>query len=134
DPATSGLTTTGGVPQAPSASVLRAQTIYSFDEQGRAYQSQVFSVNQSTGAVSSSALTTNTWRDHRGQEIETKNPGGLVTKESYDGAGRVTVQYLTDGAGGSSWAQAGTPNGDDVLEQTQYSYDADGNVILTLTR
>src|SRR5262249_57081789 len=110
---------------APSASVLRAQTIYSFDDQGRAYQSQVFSVNQSTGAVSSSALTTNAWRNHRGQVLETKNPGGLVTKETFDGAGRVTVQYVTDGAGGTDWAHASTPNGGDALEQSQYNYDAD---------
>src|SRR5262249_11517204 len=35
----------GGVPQAPSSSLLRAQTNYSYDDQGRLYQQQVYSVD-----------------------------------------------------------------------------------------
>jgi len=123
-----------GVPVAPAASLLRAQSGASYDEQGRVYQSQTFSVNPSTGAVSTTALTTNTWYGHRGQVLATAAPGGLVQKAQTDGAGRVTVAYQTDGAGGSSWTSAGSVSGDNVLTQTERSYDADGNGILVTTR
>jgi hypothetical protein len=126
---------------APSASLLRAQTNTSYDDQGRVYLTQVYSVNPSTGAVSSTALSTNTWYNHRGLVIETSQPGGLKTKNSYDGAGRTTVSYTTDGNGDAapgttnSWSNAGTVSGtNNVLVQIETSYDADGNVILTTTR
>jgi RHS repeat-associated protein len=128
------ITTSNGVPQAPSASLLRAQTNTSFDDQGRVYQTQVYSVNPSTGAVSSTALTTNDYYNHRGELIEESAPGGLVTKDAYDGAGRVTIEYTTDGGGGTSWSSASSVSSDNVLTQVETSYDADGNVILTTTR
>ena len=61
--------------------MLRAQTNSLYDEQGRLYRTQVFDVNPSTGAVSSSALTTDVWYDHAGQVLKTASPGGLVTKQ-----------------------------------------------------
>jgi hypothetical protein len=66
-----------GVLQALDPSLLRAQEIDSYDDQGRVYQTQVYDVNPSTGAVSSSALTTNYYFDHRGDLIAQSNPGGL---------------------------------------------------------
>jgi RHS repeat-associated protein len=128
------ITSSGGVPQAPSSSLLRAQTVASYDDQGRVYQAQQYGVNPSTGSVSTYALTTNTFYNHRGAVIKTSEPGGLVTKTTYDGAGRATVVYTTDGGGDSSWSDAGTVTGDAVLEQAECNYDADGNVILTTTR
>ncbi len=128
------LTTSNGVPQPPSASLLRAQTTSNFDEQGRVYQTQVFDVNQSTGAVSSTGLTSNTYFNHRGLQIAASAPGGLWTKERYDGAGRETVQYSTDGAGGTTWAAAGSVSSDDVLSQVETAYDANGDGILTTDR
>jgi hypothetical protein len=53
------ITSTGGVPNAPAASLLRAQSNVSYDDQGRVYQTQTYSVNPTTGAVSSTTLTTN---------------------------------------------------------------------------
>jgi YD repeat-containing protein len=128
------LSTSGGVPQAPSASLLRAQENGAYDEQGRAYQDQTFEVNQSTGAVNPNPLTTNTWYDHRGNVIATASPGGLVQKTRYDGADRPVVQYTTDGAGGSTWTAAGSVTGDNVLEQVERTFDANGNVIATVDR
>jgi RHS repeat-associated protein len=128
------ITSSGGVPQAPSSSLLRAQTVTSYDDQGRVYQTQTYSVNPSTGSVSTYALTTNYWYNHRGQVIKEADPGGLVTKRAYDGAGRLTTVYTTDGGGDSSWSDAGNVTGDAVLEQVEYTLDADGNVILTTTR
>jgi RHS repeat-associated protein len=128
------ITTSGGVPQAPSASLLRAQTNTSYDDRGRAYQSQTYSVNSSTGALSTYTLTTNDYYNHRGALIGTSAPGGVVTKDVYDGAGRVTTEYSTDGAGGSGWANAGIVTSDNVLQQVELGYDSDGNVILTTIR
>jgi RHS repeat-associated protein len=128
------ITSSGGVPQAPSASLLRAQTAVAYDDQGRQYQSQTYSVNPTTGAVSANALTTNLWYDHRGNVLKTAVPGGLVTKTKYDGAGRPIVEYFTDGLGDATWADAGSVANNNVLEQTETAYDANGNAIQTTQR
>ncbi|MFO0847175.1 MAG: RHS repeat-associated core domain-containing protein [Gemmataceae bacterium] len=127
-------TSTGGVPDRPSSSLLRAKTVVSTDELGRAYRTQTHSVDPSTGTVSTSALTTGVWFDQRGNVVKTAAPGGLVEKTSYDGAGRVTASYTTDGGGDSGWSDALTVTGDTVLSQAEFIYDANGNVLLTTTR
>src|SRR5262249_52415993 len=80
------ITTSGGVPQPPAASLLRAQTVSSYDDQGRVYRTQLYGVDPTSGAVSSTALTTNDYYDHRGDLIAEAQPGGLWTKSQYDGA------------------------------------------------
>src|SRR5207253_9843494 len=65
---------------------------------------------------------------------------GLVHKMQYDGAGRETASYVTDGGGdgavgsGWSWNDAGNLIGDNVLTQTETQYDPNGNPILVTTR
>ena len=100
------LTTSNGVPQPPASSLLRAQEVLSYDDQGRVYRTQTYSVNPSTGAVSSSALTTNYYYDHRGEVVAESAPGGLWTKDVYDGAGRLIIEYTSDGGSGTTWAGA----------------------------
>jgi RHS repeat-associated protein len=128
------ITSSNGVPNAPAAGLLRAQVAAAYDDQGRVYQQKTYSVNQSTGAVSSSALTTNDWYDHRGDLIKTAQPGGLVDKTVYDSAGRPVTEYVSDGGGDSTWADAGNVTGDNVLSQVETTYDANGNVTLTTDR
>jgi RHS repeat-associated protein len=128
------INTVNGVPQPPDPSLLRAQTAYAYDDQGRVYQQLIYDVDPSTGAVSSTALTTNYYYDHRGNQIAESAPGGLWTKEVYDGAGRLAVTYLTDGGGGTSWADAASVANDIVLEQTETVYDGDGNAIENIDR
>jgi RHS repeat-associated protein len=123
-----------GVPDQPSSSALRAKSTAAFDELGRAYQEKTFSVDPSSGSVSTNALTTNHWFDARSNEIKTSNPGGEVDKAVFDGAGRETTSYVTDGGGDSAYADAATVTGDAVLEQVETAYDADSNPILTTTR
>jgi RHS repeat-associated protein len=127
-------TPSDGVPDAPAQSRLRAQTDIAYDEQGRAYQTKVHSVDPTTGGLSSATLTTNTWFDRRGDTVKVSQPGGLVTKSAYDGAGRQKIQYTTDGGGDTTWADALNVTGDNVLQQTETTYDADGNTILVTTR
>src|SRR5581483_1377772 len=52
----------------------------------------------------------------------------------YDGLGRPTVTYATDGGGDASWADALTATGDTVLAQAESAYDAAGNVVQVTTR
>jgi YD repeat-containing protein len=128
------ITSTNGVPNAPSTSLLRAQTTTEYDEQGRVYQTNVYSVDQTSGAVSANSLTTNTWYGLRGEVIKTSAPGGLVTKSVTDGAGRVTNVYQTDGAGDSTWANASSVVNNNVLSETDTQYDADSNPILVIDK
>ena len=123
-----------GVPDAPSSSLLRAQSDASYDDQGRVYQTKVYSVDPSNGSVSSTALTGNTWYGHRGEVIKSSQPGGLVMKSQYDGAGRLTKQFTTDGGGDSGWSDAEDVTGDKVLSQSEMQYDAAGNAILMITK
>ena len=121
-----------GNPLAPAASLLRSQEVISYDNQGNVYQDQTYSVNQTTGAVSSTALTAGTWYDADGNVIRSTSPGGPVVKNTYDGAGQLTATYTTDGGGDDrSWLSPNDVSQDVVLEQTLYTYDADGNLILT---
>jgi RHS repeat-associated protein len=128
------LTISGGVPQAPASSLLRAETDYSFDSQGRVYQVQVGQVDPVNGGNPTTFLTTNYWRNHRGLLVKTAAAGGLVTKQAYDGAGRVTTQYQTDGNGDLSWTDAQGVGSNNVLTQVEPGYDSDGNVIQVVTR
>jgi YD repeat-containing protein len=131
------ITTDGnsdGVPDRPSSGALRAKGTAAYDEQGRVYQQKTFSVDPSSGSVSSNALKTEYWYDARGLAIKTDAPGGLVTKTSYDGAGRATAQYQTDGGGDSGYGSADDVTGDAVLEQWEWTYDPDGNVTMVTQR
>ena len=116
------------------AGVLRGNSTSSFDDQGRAYRNGVYSVDPITGYVSSSAVTTDTWFDHRGNAIKTQSSGSTANKTVYDGAGRPIATYVTDGGGDTGWSDAGNVSGDIVLQQDEVTYDADGNAILMTDR
>ncbi len=118
----------------PSASLLRSYTVTGYDDQGRVYLVQQYDVNPTTGSVSTTALTTGTYYDHRGDRVAVSAPGGLWTKVQYDGAGRVISQAQTDGASGTTWADGSALTGDHVLTQTLTTYDGDGNAILVTTK
>ena len=128
------VTVTGVVPDAPSASLLRAQTGASYDEFGRAYRADTYSVDPSTGAVGSNTLYANTWYDARGLAVKATGPGGLVAKTAYDGAGRPTTVSATDGGGDAAYADADDVTGDAVLQQVTTAYDGSGNVLSTTTK
>lgn len=139
------ISSSSGVPTAPSSSLLRAKTTYAYDDLDRLFVSKTFSVNPSNGTPSSDFLSTNYWYDRRGDVIKTSEPGGLVTKTVYDGLGRVSRVYQSDGGGdaapaaSNNWRDAGgivdyVVSGDTVLSQLEYEYDANGNPILATTR
>jgi RHS repeat-associated protein len=125
---------TGGVPQPLSSSLLRAQTTTSYDELGRAYLSETYGVDPSSGSVGGNTLKSQTWFDARGLTIKTSSPGGVVQKSAFDGAGRLTASYVSDGGGDSAYSDADDVTGDIVLEQAEYTYDASGNVLTVTSR
>ncbi|MFT3787347.1 MAG: RHS repeat-associated core domain-containing protein [Tepidisphaeraceae bacterium] len=110
----------------------RSRTATSYDERGQVYQTRVYAVSQSDGTLGSNVLTTDYWYDARGQLIKTDAPGGLITKNVYDGVGRPTRTYqLDDNSADSVYGDADDVIGDVVLEQTDYAYDENDNIILT---
>jgi YD repeat-containing protein len=123
-----------GVPDKPAANLLRARTTTEYDDQGRTFRTTVYSVDPTNGTISAAGLHSDTWYDHRGNVAKTAAPGGVVTKTTYDGAGRPTVSYTTDGRLDTSWADALSVADDTVLEQVETQYDGTGNVIRTATR
>ncbi|MBA2707040.1 MAG: hypothetical protein H0U59_04455, partial [Gemmatimonadaceae bacterium] len=126
------ISSSNGVPQAPSSGrVAKATTEY--DSNGRVFAAHQFSVS-SSGTVSSTSLTTSYWYDGRGNLIKTGQPGGMTHKYGYDGAGRQTVAYVTDGRYDTAYANVDDVIGDVVLMQTETTYDDAGNVIFVVTR
>ncbi len=129
-----------GVPDKPAQATRRARGENSYDEQGRVYQMRTFSVDQSSGALSTATLQSNTWYNRRGQVLKTAQPGGLVQKMAYDGAGRTVKTFSSDGGGDpahgatGNWSHADDVLGDNVLTQTDTKYDGSGNVLLTTLR
>ena len=128
------ITSTSGVPNAPSSSLLRAKSETQFDERDQAYKTLTYSVDPSTGSVSSSALTTQSWFDPRGLVIKQSSPGGLVTKTTYDGAARPTASYSTDGGGDTVYTDAYDVTGDAVLQQVENTYDSNSHVVLVTAK
>jgi RHS repeat-associated protein len=123
-----------GVPDRPSSSALRAKSTNSFDELGRVYQSNVFSVDPSNGNVSTNSLVSKSWFNSRGLLMKSSSPGGVVSKSEFDGVGRTTKSYITDGGGDSAYGDADDVTSDNVLSQLEYTYDANSNVIFTVSR
>jgi len=133
------ITITGGVPEAPSSSLLRAKMTTTFDDLGRVYRESIYSVDSTDGSVGSS-LDTNTWYDKRGNVIKILHPTGLVSKLVYDGAGRMTTVSYTNGGSdpspgaSSNWASADDVTGDTVHQEIHYLYDSNSNVIQVTTK
>ena len=132
------MTSTTDFPGAASASALLVpssgtQTMIEYDNQGRPYQATVSVIDQGSGQITSTQ-TSNDWYNGRGDVIETLSANGLTTKSQYDGADRLVLEASTNGGGGTSYAAAGTLNGDVVFSQTQYVYDGDGNTIETIQK
>ena len=122
------------MPERPSASLLPAKTTTQYDEWGRANRSDTFSVNPTTGAVSTNSLHSEVWFDERGLPIKSSSPGGLEEKVVYDGLGRATTIYTTDGGGGLTRGEGNNVLSDVVLSQSEIQYDDAGNVLLTTNR
>jgi YD repeat-containing protein len=70
------------------------------------YRTDTYDVNPSTGSAGSKTLYSLTWRDARGNVIETLAPGGVTTKDTFDGAGRPDGP-VHDRRGRGHWLRCG---------------------------
>lgn len=110
-----------------------------FSERGKPYKSRVAVDPTQTGG-SLEWQESHNWFDERGRSIASWS-GGAATKTEYDALGRVTKSYVTDrrgdaapGASGNH-ADASSVTGDVVLQETEYSYITDTNLVdLTTSR
>src|SRR5262249_26133848 len=100
----------------------------------RDYQDQVFSVDPSSGTVSTNALTTNHWFSSLGLEMKTSSPGGTVTKNEFNGVGWTTRRFVTDGGGDAAYGDADDVSGDAVLSQTEWAFAPNGTPKLVTPR
>jgi YD repeat-containing protein len=145
------VASSAGAPIQPSATLMRAHVGTFYDTRGQVYRTIQYSVSQTNASTGSTVgLATNYWHDNRGDVIKTLNPGGLVDKATYDGAGRVVMETVGDGGaamqaigGGSGDAAPGAPDpthsaasfsNNIILSETDNTYDKQGNVVLTVTR
>ncbi len=134
------VTFTDGVPDAPDSTLLRAKSTTDYDDQGRAFQTNTYSVDPTTGTVGS-ALVGNMYYDLRSNVIATYSSGQPTMKDVYDGAGRFVTRYTTDGGAVNNsgsplldWSDADSVANDVVVSETDAQLDADGNPILTTTK
>jgi RHS repeat-associated protein len=81
----------------PAASRLRAATQLQHDNAGRTYATHAQRVDQATGEVGGTPLTSRGWFDRRGLTAATQTPDGRVVKTASDGLARQTASHLTDG-------------------------------------
>ena len=131
--------TTDSAPAADGTK-LRAKTVYNYDDQGRVYETQTYSVDRMSGNATN-PLNSFKWYDHRGNLIKTMAVGGLVQKYLYDGADRPTTVYTSDGGGdtapgpnNNSWSTATSIGSNIVLSQVETQYDAFSNMIFVTDR
>ncbi|MFL5330238.1 MAG: RHS repeat-associated core domain-containing protein [Gemmataceae bacterium] len=118
--------TSDGVPDAPSSSLLRGKSVAYYDNQSRVYRTQIIGVDQ---YGESGDLTTEVWYDRRGFVIKSLSPTGLVQKTTYDGLGRPIARYVTDGGGDGYYSDADDVTDDTVYEQSKPEYDKASNLL-----
>ena len=125
-----------GVPDKPAPALLRSYTTSAYDSQDRVYLSQGVQVDPASGVVAPSPITatTRTFYDRRGNVAAVYSPSGPVVQSSYDGAGRLATSFTLGNSPSANWAIATSLQLSRVLEQTEYTYDNAGNLILTTTR
>jgi RHS repeat-associated protein len=123
-----------GVPDKPTAGLLRSSQISAFDSRGRAYRTEVVSVDQVTGMIGVASLTVDTFFDARGNVAMVMTPNGPVTQSRFDGAGRMTTSLTLGNIPTATWANATSLVDSVVLEQVDMTYDPAGNTILTTFR
>ena len=128
-----GVTLADRDPGKPSADLLRSSRLIAYDNQDRVFRITEQAVNQVSGNIGGQLLT-NVYYDRRGNTVMISAPNGPAVQNTFDSLGRVSASYTVTSEQGVSWSTAMSPTNSVVLEQTEYSYDAAGNVILATHR
>jgi RHS repeat-associated protein len=125
-----------GIPDKPAAALLRSYTTSSYDSQDRVILSQGVQVDQASGTIAGTPVkaTTRMFYDRRGNIAAVYSPSGPVSQSRFDGAGRLTSSFTLGNSPSPTWVNATSLQGSIVLEQTDYTYDEVGNLILSIGR
>ena len=111
--------------------VSRSET--KFDSRGQNYQTITYGVDPSTGEVGNT-LRSNIWYDPSGRAIKELKAGSQAfTKTIFDGVGRKIAQYTAYNLTETGYPYPIDVSGDTVIEQTESSYDGEGNVVAQTT-
>jgi RHS repeat-associated protein len=117
-----------------SGGSLVAKTETSYDDLGRVYLVENYSVSSGTAGT---AIKHKTWYDATGNIIKTQQAGSRAfEKKEYNGVSWVTKSFVCYDAdeADTDYTAAGTVTGDTVMQQTEYTYDDAGNVTRTETK
>ncbi len=112
-----------------------SKTLY--DNLNRAYRSEAYKINQSTGAIVQESsndimLVSESWFDIAGRNI--KSVGSSITKTFYDRLGRATHSFVLATINDSGYSDADDVSGDVVLSESQTKYDeTEGHVLARAT-
>ena len=118
----------------PASDQLLTQSETNYDSLGRVYQTITDNVVGGS-VVAGGSLVTNFWYDADGNVIKSQAGGTQeFTKNTYDSLGRLTDTYTDYDPSDSTYTDATNEDGDFIIEQTDYSFDAVGNTILTVAR
>jgi len=106
-------------------------SLASYDNLGRVFQTTVFGVDPANGSESSGSLVSNFWFDPAGNVIKSQAGGTQqFTKSVYDGLNRPTSVYVGYDTSEGSFSAAGNVAGDTILQQTNAQYDAASHLTL----
>ncbi len=111
---------------------LLADSTADYDSLGQVFRTTTYTVSQTTYAHTGDSLVDNYWYDAAGDLIKSQAGGTQeFTKYRYDGLGQVTNVYTGYDVGEDSYEAAASLIGDTIFEQTDNTYDAAGELILT---
>jgi len=112
--------------------IARDEKLY--DPRGLVYRTIRWGVDPATGTVGNS-LTNNFWFDAAGNEIKSLPAGlQLFTKTVIDSLSRAIRHYIGYDLDESTYSEAGTVDGDTILEQIETAFDDASNVIQVTKR
>lgn len=117
----------------------RGKTETAYDNRSQVFQSKVYAVDSATGTSPGTvrvALTTNYWYDARGNLIKTMEANTRLTKNVYDGAGR--LYQTTQSADPTEFSSGTYADADDITDDlvymmTEYWLDKGGRTRLETT-
>lgn len=122
--------TSEGLVSIPSNGQLRARTDNFYNSQGLLYKTVDYRVDPTNGTmiVPDHPVDTQFYHDRRGNVVMTAKRGGVAAKQNFDGAGQLRWTAIVD-FGGLTESQARVLDSNQVLEQTLYRRDPNGNPI-----
>lgn len=126
-------TQSGSSSSGSSITNLIARNETRYDARGNVFQTVVYAVDPTTGAVGN-ALTDNMWFDDTGNPIKSFPAGSkLFLKTTFDSLNRAAVKYVGYGPD-STYADASSVTNNTILGQSETTFDGASHVIETAAR